>query len=331
MNSQVSSEESNRTKTEIIENAVSRGVARYIASRVDRIPGFVKQHYSLRGALRIHRHAFGWDLVRVPLNILWSVVKFILAGLGLLAKVTGLKRVAAYIKRIPPGFETAMDRQIKWLVITELLELPYVDGSRKSDNDALMAEIMKDPDLEDLIDDELDHINGAQDETAFRKNIERKLAEYGTTRTGTADLASNVMVIISSKLALGQVAFGALSAGSAVAAYLAHYMAVSNFWLGPTIGAYFYAFFPVDVSLHFLIAVTAAIIIILAFVSTFIGILTDPLQALFGLHQKRLKKLINAIRRDLEQDGEGAFHLRGKYVGRIFDIVDFLAVLGRSA
>ena len=318
------------TKSDVIDNAVSRGVARYIATREEKVPHFVNRHYSLRGALQIHAHAFGWDLVRVPVNIIWSLVNLVLALIGLVAKIVRLKRISQYIKKIPPSIETDMDRQIKWLVITELLELPYADGPRKSDQDALMDEIMKDPDLRDLIDEQLQSVKGAQDKPEFWQNLERKLAEYGATRTGAADLASNVMVLFCSKLALGQTAYGTLSAGSAVSVSLAQSIAVSNFWLGSAAGSYYYAVIPVAVSLRFLIAITAAIAIVLAFVSTFIGIITDPIQAKLGIHQKRLCKLIKAIQRDLVEEGKGDFQLREKYVGRVFDIVDYLAVLGRS-
>jgi hypothetical protein len=318
------------TKKDVIENAVSRGVTRYISTRENKVPHFVKCHYSFRGALKIHAHAFGWDLVRVPVNIIWSLVNLVLALIGLIAKIVRLKRISQYIKKIPPGIETDMDKQIKWLVITELLELPYTDGSKKSDQDALMDEIMKDPDLRGLIDEQLQSVKGAQDKPEFWQNLERKLAEYGATRTGAADLASNIMVIFCSKLVLGQTAYGTLSAGSAVSVSLAQSIAVSNFWLGSAAGSYYYAFVPVVVSLRFLIAITAVIAIVLAFVSTFIGIITDPIQAKLGIHQKRLCKFIKAMQRDLEEEGEGEFQLREKYVGRVFDIVDFLAVLGRT-
>jgi ABC-type multidrug transport system fused ATPase/permease subunit len=314
----------------VIENAVSGGVSRYIAQREKMIPEFVRRHYSLRGALRLHRHAFGWDLVRVPLNILWSILRLVLAVTGLLAKLAGAGKLSRAIKRLPSGLETDMDRHIKWLVITELLELPYAGHAENDEKDALMAEITKDPFLESLIEEELQSLHRGQNRPEFRRNLERKLAEYGATRTGAADLASNIMVLVSSKVALGQVAYGALSAGSAVSASLAQLLAVSNFWLGSTAGSYFYAVMPVTVSTRLLIAVTASIAVTLAFVSTFIGIVTDPLQARLGLHQKRLRKLVRAIQKDLEDTDGGDFQLREKYVGRVLDLVDVLTVLGRS-
>ena len=318
------------TASAVIERAVSSGVERYIASRLEKIPAFVARHYSFRGALQIHALAIGWDLVRVPLNILWSVVNLLLACFGLLAKVFGLRSLSRLIAKVPQGLETDMDRQIKWLVVSELLEMPCSDGSRESARDALMEAIMNDPQLADLIERELVSLGSKADSMQAWRDVDAKLAEYGATRTGTADLASNVMVVLSSKMVLGKASYGALGAGSAVSAALANSVAASNFWLGSTLGAYYYAIFPAAVSTPFLIVVTTVLVISLALATTFIGMITDPLQARLGVHQRRLRKLVKAVELDLKEAGPGKFQLREKYVGRILDIVDFLSLLGKS-
>jgi hypothetical protein len=314
----------------IVERAITNGTIRYIFAREKKIDAFVKRHYTFRGALKIHSHALGWDLIRVPINIIWSVFNIVLALVAFIAKVIRLRRLHEFIQRIPPGLETDMDKEISWLLVTELLELPHNDGSRRSDKDALMEEVMKDPDLRRLLDEELEGLVHLKDNPGFREELDRKLAEYGATRTGTADLASNVVLLVSSKFALGQASFGALSAGSAVSASVAQTIAISNFWLGPTAGSYFYAVAPVAVSMRLLIAVTGMIAIMLAFVSTFVGIVTDPIQATLGLHQRKLRKLLKAVEQDLLGKSTGQFQLREKYMGRVFDVVDFLAFMGRS-
>ncbi|MGA9164007.1 MAG: DUF6635 family protein [Thiobacillus sp.] len=313
-----------------IESAITSGTTRYILGRDKKIDEFVKRHYSFRGALKIHSHAVGLDIIRVPVNIVWSLVNIFLALVGLIAKVIRLHRIQDFVKRIPPGLETDMDKQISWLIVTELLELPHRAGSRISTNDALMAEIMKDPGLRSLIEEELESLDQLKANPKFKEELNRKLAEYGATRTGAADLASNVVLLVTSQFAIGQASFGALSAGSAVSASVAQSIAVSNFWLGTTAGSYYYAVVPVAVSMRLLVAMTALIAVVLALVSTFIGIFTDPIQAKLGLHHRRLRKLVKAVEKDLLGKSDGEFQLREKYIGRVFDIVDFLALLGRA-
>ena len=314
----------------VIRNAVENGARRYTQRCQSQVDDFVRRHYSFRGSLKIHAHAVGWDVVRVPINIIWSLVNIVLALVGVLAGLARLKRLKAWIKKIPPGLETDMDRQISWLVVTELLQLPHELRGKRSERDALMEEILRDPSLRLLLDKKLDVFVALSQQPGFEKRLKAKMGEYGATRTASADLAGNAALLITSKVATGQAAFGTLGAGTAASAALAHSIAVSNFWLGSTIGSYYYALVPVTVSLRLLIAVTALIAVVLALVSTFIGILTDPLQAKMGIHQRRLRKLIAAIEDDLLGKSESNFELREKYIGRLFDVIDVLTTVGRK-
>lgn len=313
----------------VIKRAVTNGASRYIHGCERRIDEFVQSHYSFRGALNIHSHAFGWDIVRVPINIVWSVINIFLGIVGFVAGLVRLHGLRRWIGRIPPGLETDMDLQISWLVVTELLQLPHEHRGKRSERDALMEEILKDPSLRLILDQKLEAFEGPSRNPDFQQNLEAKLAEYGATRTGSADLSSNAALLITSKLATGQASFGTLSAGAAASAAVAKSIAVSNFWLGSTIGLYYYALVPVAVSVRLLIAVTALVAVVLALVSTFVGVLTDPLQAKLGLHQKRLKRLITAIKNDLCSQGRSDFQLREKYIGRLFDVVDILTSVRR--
>lgn len=315
---------------DLVEQAVERAVARYMAARERRVESFVARHFSFRGSLRLHAHALGWDLVRVPLNIIWSVPRFLLYLLGLVARLCGLTAIARALNRVPAGLTTNLDRQVGWLIVTDLLELPHRIGSQESTRDALMEEILGDPAVESLIDAKLQAVSSRQGDPGFRRLLDRKLAEYGASRTGTSELASNLMVVLSSQLALGQASWGSLGIGNAIAASLAKSAAISSFWLGPVAGSYFYTLVPVTPAYDTVLAVTACVATVLAFVATFIGILTDPLQVRLGLHQRRLRRLLNAIRRDLARAEESEFQLREKYVGRVCDVLDYLTLAGRS-
>lgn len=314
----------------IVETAVAEGTKRYIKKCKLRVEPFIANHYSFSGALKIHSHALGLDIIRVPINIIWSVFNIILSIIGLVTNIIGLKQLSEKIKKIPPGIETDMDREIKYLVITELLQLPFADGERNSKIDSLMEEILKDKKLQSYINHELNELRLLHNQPDFKERIEQKLTEFGAVRTGSADLASNIVLMLSSHGALGQTTIGALSAGHAVSALIAKSIAASNFWLGATIGSYYYALVPVAVSLRLIIAVTSIVAVILSIISTFIGIITDPIQAKLGIHKRRLNKLITSIQDDLENTTSGEFKLREKYIGRLLDIVDCLTMLRRT-
>ena len=103
---------------------VREAASRYVASRRARVDAFVDRHFSLLGTLRLHRRMIGWDLLRVPANLLLAPAALGVAVLDRLAARAGFLRTAAWLGRHRPLLETAMAREISWLVTTELLELP---------------------------------------------------------------------------------------------------------------------------------------------------------------------------------------------------------------
>ena len=313
-----------------VNSAVELGVERYIASRKSMAPSFVQRHFSFKGSVSLHKQALGKDLLLVPFNILWSVVKLIAVILAVIGRQLGCQSVATALAKVPAGFETNTAKEINWLIYSQLLEFPFDYRDKHCDRDALLDEIMKDERLRSAVSDYIYQIEQQQDRPDFQKNLNKKLQEYTTTRVATAELASNVLLFISSYSTLGRASFGALGVGNIISASIAHSLAVSSFWLGPAIGGWYYSIVPVTVSLGLIIPVLMLMIVIVAFLSTFIGIITDPLQSALGLHQKRLLKLIESLHAELLSKENTRYHLKEKYCARVFDVLDILAMAGRG-
>jgi hypothetical protein len=316
---------------DVVERAVKNGIERYIASRKLMVYPFTDRNYSFQGSLKIHKKAIGWDLFFVPVNILWSLLKLFAVIFSFLMNKVGLRYISRKLKHLPPSFDTATEKEINWLIYSELLELPFVQGERKSTKDALLDEILNDITLKEVVNDLVGEIRTKQGSINFREGIEKKLQEYGTTRVSSSELASNLLLITSSYATLGRASFGALGAGNLVGASIAHSMAVSNFWLGSTIGGWYYAVISVSVPVVVIIPVIGVMIILLAVVSTFIGVFIDPLQSKFGWHQKRLLGLIESFHDDLLSKNNNDYHLKEKYCSRVFDVLDILSIVAKAA
>ena len=314
----------------LIETAVKDGIVRYIESRRARVPAFVETHFSFKGALRLHRKAFGKDLYKGPLNVLWAVPSLAAATASSVLKKIGVKRPAGWLEKLPKGFETDVQKEVNWLIHTELLELPYKQEGRESSKDALLGEILNDPRLSDLIARYLIEIDEKARSARFRSKLEENLTRYALSRTAAADLAGSIISLSAGFVAFHKVTPGALAAGSATAAALAQQIAISNFWLGSTLGGWYYALFPATASTGLVIAATGSIMAALAIIATFAGVVTDPLQAKTGLHQKRLLKLIDALQDELLGEGDGSFHLKDHYVARVFDLIDLLKLAAKG-
>jgi len=103
--------------------AYDAAIANYIRSRKEKVPPFVRKYFSFKGALGLNKHAFGADLYKVPLNVAWSVPFLGIKTSSALLKRLGMINIPRRIDNIPPGFETRVQKEINWLIFTDLLDL----------------------------------------------------------------------------------------------------------------------------------------------------------------------------------------------------------------
>ncbi len=317
--------EKNTENIEKVAYAVEGGIGRYIESRKKKVPDFTSRHFSLKGALKLHRHAFGMDIIKAPANILWAVPLIAVRGTSSVLKRFGAEKISTALDKMPQGFLTDVQKEINWLIFTELLELPFKQGAREFNKaDSLFAEIVSDSTIGNAIQEYLSEINRKKlEDPNFKFKLEQNLAEYATGRTAASELAGNI-ITLAAGAALHEVTPGAIAAGSAVASTIAQQIAISHFWLGSTLGSLYYSVFPVAASPGLIILSTGSLMAILAIITNFSGILTDPLQLKLGIHQKRLIKFIDALEAELLGKGDSGFKLKDRYVARVFDVFDLL-------
>src|SRR5215218_6483687 len=87
----------------------------YFESRRARMDDFVDRHFSLAGSLALHRKALGWDVLKVPANILLAIPNIALQLTALGAQATGAQQTAAFLRNRRVLLETAVGREIEWL------------------------------------------------------------------------------------------------------------------------------------------------------------------------------------------------------------------------
>ena len=313
-----------KQERQLIRSAVNAGIENYIQSRRAKVPDFIAKHFSFPGVLKLHRKALGKDLYKAPLNILWLAPLTSVKVCSFILKKAGAGKMARWLDTLPTGFQTDVQKEINWLIYTELLELPYQMESRASTKDALLEAILQDQELAGVIDSYLIEIHKKSIAPDFRKTLENNLQGYGNSRTAASELAGNVITLASSYIAFQKAMPGILTSGSAAATVIAEKIAISKFWLGSTLGAWYYSLFPVTASTGLVIATTGAIAAGLGLITTFTGIITDPLQAKLGLHQKRLNKFIDALDAEMQGEGQAQFNIKELYIARVFDILDLL-------
>jgi hypothetical protein len=304
-----------------VQAIVDRAIDRYIAARHDKVAAFVDGNYSLIGAVRLHRKALGFDLLRAPANIALALPYMAsqLAAAGLDA--AGADRLADRIRRQKIFLDTDVARELTWRLHTELLELPYDDGRRRSDRDALAAEILADDRVAAALDTFEAVLARSRDEPVFRERLQEKINTYMQSRTAAAELANNVVLASAGATLFKQLTPGALSLGPMLAGAVAQQAAIASFPLGTAAGSLWYGLFSATPSAALIAGATGGLLGLGAVVTAFAGVLTDPLQRAFGVHRRRLHRLISALGVELK-GGKQAFQVRDHYAARILDLVD---------
>jgi Family of unknown function (DUF6635) len=313
-----------------LQHAVENGIEAYITSRRARIPGFIDRHFSFRGALALHRKTFGKDFYKHPVNLLWGLPVALGKGAADLLEKTGAKRPATWLNRLPRGIPTVLQQELQWLLYTELLELPFVHEGRESHRDALMEHILAEPWIAALCAEYLTQLQNVADRPEFRAALERNLEEYGKTRGAVSELAGSLITLAAGYAALSKATPGALSAGTAAATAIAQHLALANFWLGSTLGSWYYAVFPVSASAGLVAATTGAMIAAVGVLTALAWIVIDPLLAKTGIHRRRLDRFVTALGAELRGGRRGDYRVRDHYIARVFDVLDMLRAASKA-
>ena len=307
---------------------VEQAAARYCAERRSKIDDFVDRTFSLPGALRLHRRAVGWDLVRSPANLALSAPHLAARVSAGLARRTGLTPAADWLDSRRYFLQTDVARELEWRLFTELLELPIRQGKRASERDALAEEILRDP---RIAAGGKDAPCSPAEQEAFRNWLAGAASTYEGTRVAAADLTTAAVSAGVGAVAFKKLTPGMMSLGPATAQVLVQHAAIAGFPLGSGAGALWYGVFPAAAPAALTIGLTGGLLAAGAVVGAFSGVVTDPIQRRLGLHQRRLKRLIDCLERELVGRGDSRFAVRDHYVARTLDVIEALGIVWRAA
>ncbi|MCW5774375.1 MAG: hypothetical protein KIT16_22215 [Rhodospirillaceae bacterium] len=309
---------------------VEDGIARYVEARHARVAAFVDRHFNAAGALRLHRAALGFDLLRAPANVALGFATIGKNATSAGLRLAGRKRAGNALAARNLFLETAVGREVQWRVMTELLELPMAQRRRRSERDALMETILADPRLVAHFTETLEALGRRGDDAAFRTRLMQTMAAYVGSRAAAADLSSSLFAAAAGLAAYQQFTPGMTTLSASVAATVAHKSAVAGFTLGPWLGGIYYSVFSASTPPLLYAGVFAGMMLPLAALTAFAGIVADPLQRRLGLHQRRLHRMVDALGAALRGD-DARFSVHDHYAARMLDFVDWSFVVLRLA
>ncbi|NQW09923.1 MAG: hypothetical protein HQ481_08610 [Alphaproteobacteria bacterium] len=309
---------------------VDDAITRYIASRRDRIDGFVDIHFGVKGALDLHRHALGADLIRAPVNLALMPPQLLLQLAGIVVRRAGARRAGHWMASRRLLLRTSVDRELEWRLWTELLELPYADGGRIATADALAEAMMSDPRLHPFLAEPLAEIARHADDPDIRRRVEETVATYTGTRAAAADMVGALVNAGVGYLAAQQITPSVWTLGPVLAAAVAHQAAVISFPFGAAAGGLWYGWFPATANAALIGGTTVGLAAAGAVAAAFAGVLADPVQKAFGMHRRRLNRMLDVMERNFRGDGPLAFAPKDHYVARLIDVIDMVRAAHRA-
>ncbi|MBC6404731.1 MAG: hypothetical protein GDA41_03225 [Rhodospirillales bacterium] len=308
--------------------AYRAGVARYIGERRRKITPFVRETYSLRSSLALHREALREDFWRAPTNVMLAVPQLAMDIGAAGASRLGWRQASEGLRRRRLPLDTAAGRALTWRVMTRFLELPFEspDG-RVSTKDALGEAILREPPFPALLAPLDAALAGHRDPEALQRWLTDALTHYAESRTHAADLTNALLAGTAGALFFKQFTPGAISLGPLLTQAIAQKMA--PLWL--PLGGKLMGLLPASLLSGSLAAsvpaaatagTTLGLLGIAAVVASCSGIVTDPLQARLGLHRYRLRRLIDRMERSLLGQEQAAYSLPDRYAARLLDLLD---------
>ncbi len=315
---------------DLADRIVTEAAKAYFEGCRARVGPFVDANFSVGGSARLHRRAIGWDLLKAPANVALSLPQVGLKLGAAAAGGLGFKGAADRMGRPNLFFETAVARELRWRMMSGLLEQPFVDGAREVRTDGLAEAILAHPDVHALVAAAGAAAAAHRDDPAFRAKLDAALTEYAGTRAAAAEITTGLIALGSGAIAFNQVTPGALALGPAIAASFAHSAAVASFPLGATAGGLWYGVFPAQASPFLVAGATAGVIGIAALATAFAGMIADPVQRAAGLHQRRLNALIDGLEAAFRRENSAGFVAYDLYVARLMDLSDVLLSIARS-
>ena len=262
-----------------------------MARRRAAVSRFVRTRYGPRGTLRLHRAALGRDLLRAPVNVMLSPL-FLLTRLGgwALSRL-GLRRAGGWLSARRIFLPSDMGRVIQ----ADLVRL-VADLDAQGIGPAAPPDITR---------------HGA--------------AGLAETRNAVSEITTSIIVLVLGWLLFDRATPGVLSLAGPLAEMRAHATAVNDFLLGDRLGRAWYWAFPVELSPWEVVLTGLALAVIGSLVTTFAGLLADPVQVLTGTHRRRILRLLDRLDRARPGPGLAREHL----LARAGDLSDAAMMIWR--
>lgn len=299
-----------------VEEIVRPKVREYFMDRRAEVDVFVARHFTWPGTLLLHRSALGWDILRAPVNVVLSPILVLTRIAAYLCRRAQWRDASDWLASRRILLRTTVARRVEACVVTDLLQLSLAQGAHS--RDALSRAILAASKFREMIRQR----ESAADAEALGHRMADAISEYAATRSAVAEMTTVLCALIVGALVFQALTPGMISMAPGVADAMASNTAITEFPPGQTIGEIWYGFFPTGASLWLTTFTMAGLVMIGSVFAAFAGVLADPVQSLFGIHRRRLLRLIDTLEVELTGPGQRPFVAREHFYARLLDLWD---------
>ncbi len=309
--------------SELIDAAIRKGLENYFSDVRSRIDPFIKQHFLFPGTWQTNKVAWGWDLLRAPINLLWAPFYIITIFISFIVGKLGFNIIHNILMKVPNGLTTSVQQYISFNIYNDLLKESTTQPSSKDHfpKNSLFFHLNRQV-SQIFISKPEDHETSNEKIKEVQSSIRKATIQYANTRTASADISNSLLAIIGGAFIFQKFTPGGLAVGLTLATLITQKISVNNFIFGEYLGGIYYSIFPAEPSNTVIIATSIGIMTLLAIIAPFSGLLTDPIQSWTGLHKKRLEKLVTHLEHQALSSSNSNFNPKDQYVARILDILD---------
>ncbi len=260
--------------------------------RDNEVRRFVRARYGPVGTLRLHRAALGWDLVRAPLNVMLSPVFLLIKLTAALLGWCGARRAAGWLAARRVFLTSDLARQLE-IDLAALLDRLAAQGIAPKAPPAM---------------------------------IRAAIAAHAETRNAVSEITTSALVLLGGFMLFHRATPGVMSLAGPVAQLRAQAQAVEGFALGNWAGRMWYGLFPTQLSAWEILLTGIVLAVLASIVTTFAGLIADPVQLWTGTHRRRLMRMLARLDRQQGPAGVEREHV----MARLGDLGDIAASIWRA-
>ena len=302
--------------------AIDRATSRWLNECRDRIPGFVDDNFGLRGSFDLHRSTIKPDLLRSSANLFLALPHALARMASDAARAAGHADLSEKLASLKILLNSDLGREITWRIHTQLFLLPIRQDDRQSTRDGLLECILAEKEVQAALSTGLDGLTSRVKEQDVVEWLEQALMTYTGSRSASVDLANGLLTSGAGMALFHKPTPGMVSLSTRTAKAVSTKIADGG--LAKSLGGGLAA-----KAVGGTVAATTAGVLVTTtlLAAAFSGILLDPIQARFGIHQKRLSALIDGLEQRLADPDSEQYAVKDHYAARILDMLDMISTL----